>query len=137
MTKVEDVVTRRVIKIYATEIVGSWLENQFKIRFEDATGDLHNTGKADELKLLFAKELERNLRFAEAVQAAKAGNSQPMLDFFVDPSNLYCLLPFEKEVTQAKEEGLERELVIRFEHLDTPFELVFDENQVRLIETRF
>lgn len=136
MTKVEDVVTKRVIKLYATEIVSSWL-NQFGFVFEETTGETHNTGKTEDLRLLFAAELERNLCFAEAVQAAKTGNSQPMLDFLVDPRNLYCLLPFEKEVNKAKEDGLERELVIRFEHVDPPFELTFGENQVQLIESCF
>lgn len=128
-------VTKRVVKLSASEMVDSWLD-VFGFAVEKLTRETHNTGKTEDLRLLFAAELERNLRFAEAVQAAKTGNSQPMLDFLVDTTNVYCFWPFE-EVTKAKEDGLERELAIRFEHIDTPFELTFNEDQVRLIESCF
>lgn len=135
MTKVEDVVTKRVVKLSASEMVDSWLD-VFGFAVEKLTRETHNTGKTEDLRLLFAAELERNLRFAEAVQAAKTGNSQPMLDFLVDTTNVYSFWPFE-EVTKAKEDGLERELAIRFEHINTPFELTFCEDQIRLIESCF
>lgn len=132
--EVKDVVTKRVIKVDGGEMVSSWC-HVLQCEIEGLT--LHPGDTTEDLRLLFAEELERSLRFCEAVQAGKTGDSQPMLDFLVGPKNFSCIAVFEEQVTKAKEDGLERELVIQFYYGEDAFELVFDENQVRLIETRF
>ena len=133
--EVKDVVTKRVVKVNDFEMVSSWCGIVLQAAIEGLTLDPGDT--TEDLRLLFAEELERSLRFREAVQASKTGNSQPMLDFLVDPKNYSCIATFEKEVTKVKEDGLERELVIQFYYGGDAFELTFNEDQVRLIESCF
>lgn len=136
--EVKDVVTKRVFKFDAHDMMFDYSEDFVQNLYLELWNDSFKTGKTGELQSFLLKLRDVSARFVEtALLCGRKGDSQPLVDFFLESENYDLYWAFiDGKLWHAKEHGFEREVVINFTQADPSFEIVFNESQIGLMQNR-
>lgn len=136
--EVKDVATKRVFKFDAHDMMFDYSEDFVQNLYLELWNHSLKTGNTDELQFFLSKLRDVSARFVEtALLCGRKGDSQPLVDFFLEGENYNLYWAFiDEKLCHAKKDGLEREVVIDFSKAETPFEIVFNESQIGLMQNR-
>lgn len=136
--EVKDVVTKRVFKIDADEVMAVFaedMESDFLFQYRQAL----NHGYTKYFRESLDELRDLPIRFIETAFLSRSKNdSEPMIDFFCDKKHGWDLLGvIREELIETKKNSLDREVVIDFSQADPPFEITFKEDVIQtLLELR-